>query len=178
MPMMRLELASVERLSPLQQVLVKTTGTVTTLLEAFAGETIRVAKLNQGYEEWDGRDPRLDLDIGRPVLRRTVLLQGADSGRNFLYASSFMVPERLPQPVIDGLLRTDTPVGTLLIQDRVETFREVLSVERESAASCAVHFGIDPGDDMISRTYRVCARQRPIMLITEKFPATTFAPLG
>jgi chorismate-pyruvate lyase len=110
------------------------------------------------------------------VLRRTVLLQGADSGRNFLYASSFMVPERLPQPVIDGLLRTDTPVGTLLMQDRVETFREVLSVEREPAASCAAHFGIDPGDDMVSRTYRVCARQRPIMLITEKFPATTFAP--
>ncbi|MBW3645082.1 MAG: hypothetical protein KY441_06205, partial [Actinobacteria bacterium] len=79
--MTRVPTASVEELSSFQQVLVRTTGMVTTLLEAFSGEEVRVVKLDQGYVEWDGHDPRLELEPGRPVLRRTVLLQGADSGR-------------------------------------------------------------------------------------------------
>ncbi|MBW3646032.1 MAG: DUF98 domain-containing protein, partial [Actinobacteria bacterium] len=115
---------------------------------------------------------------GRPVLRRTVLLQGADSGRTFLCADSLMVPERLDQPVLEGLLATDTPVGTLLLQNRVETFREVLSVGREPAGSCAGYFAVEADTEMVWRTYRVCARQRPIMVITEKFPASAFTTLG
>lgn len=176
--MMPLQTSSVLELNGFQQVLVRTTGTVTTLLEAFAGEPIRVAKLDQGYVEWDGHDSRLDLDPGRPVLRRTVLLRGLESGRNFLFADSLMVPERLAQPVLDGLLGTDTPVGTLLLESRVETFREVLAVGRERAGFCAVHFEIEPDAEMIWRTYRVCARQRAIMLITEKFPAGAFTSLA
>ncbi len=178
MAMTRFPTASVEELSSFQQVLVRTTGMVTTLLEAFSGEDVRVAKLDQGYVEWDGHDPRLELEAGRRVLRRTVLLQGADSGRTFLYADSLMVPERLDQPVVEGLLGTDTPVGTLLLENRVETFREVLSVGREPAGSCARYFAVEADTEMIWRTYRVCARQRPIMLITEKFPASAFTTLG
>ncbi len=70
------------------------------------------------------------------------------------------------------------PVGTLLLENRVETFREVLSAGREPAGSCARYFAVEVDTEMVWRTYRVCARQRPIMLITEKFPASAFTTPG
>ena len=167
----------IDQLSPSQQVLVKTNGTVTHILEAYVGETIRIVKLSQGYVRWDGADGRLDLEPGHPVLQRTVLLQGTDTGRNYLYADSIMIPDRLDQHVVDGLLNSDTPVGTLLVESRVETFREILTVGTEPADSCCPYFGIAPDDEMICRTYQVLASKRPIMLITEKFPASFYTSL-
>lgn len=174
---MRLD-SVIDQLSPSQQVLVKTNGTVTHILEAYVGETIRIVKLSQGYIPWDDTDRRLDLEAGHPVLQRTVLLQGTDTGRHYLYADSIMIPDRLDQHVVDGLLNSDTPVGTLLVESRVETFREILTVGTEPADSCSPHFGIDPDDQMICRTYRVLASKRPIMLITEKFPASFYVSLA
>lgn len=173
--MMRLD-PLIDQLSPSQQVLVKTNGTVTHILEAYTGEPIRIVKLSQGYVACED-DRRLDLESGHLVLQRRVLLQGGNSGRNYLYADSIMIPDRLDQHVVDGLLNSDTPVGTLLVESRVETFREILTVGTEPADSCAPHFGIAPDDEMICRTYRVLASKRPIMLITEKFPASFYVSL-
>ena len=170
--MMRLD-PVIDQLSPAQQVLVKTNGTVTHILEAYTGEPMRIVKLSQGYVACED-DRRLDLESGHPVLQRTVLLQGSNSGRNYLFADSIMIPDRLDRRVVDGLLNTDTPVGTLLVENRVETFREILTVGTEPAGSCAAYFGIAPDDEMICRTYRVLASKRPIMLITEKFPASFY----
>ncbi len=172
--MMRLQPCSLDQLSACQQVLVKTNGTVTHILEAFTGESIRIVKLSQGYAAWDDADRRLDLEPGHPVLQRTVLLQGTDSGRNYLYADSIMIPDRLDEHVLNGLVNTDAPVGRLLVESRVETFRDLLAVGTEPADSCALHFGIAPDDEMICRTYQVLASKRPIMLITEKFPASFY----
>ncbi len=174
--MMRLD-SVIDQLSPSQQVLVKTNGTVTHILEAYVGETIRIVKLSQGFVTWDGADERLDLELQHPVLQRTVLLQGSETGCNYLFADSIMVPDRLDQHVVDGLLNTDTPVGTLLVQSRVETFREILTVWTEPAGSCARHFDIRPDQELVCRTYRVLAARRPMMLITEKFPASFYAAL-
>ena len=175
--MTRLEPFVLDELSPPQQVLIKTNGTVTHILEAYTGESIKIVKLSQGYVTWDRADPRLDLDSGCQVLQRTVLLQGSQSGRNHLYADSIMIPDRLDQHVVDGLLNTDTPVGTLLVERRVETFREILAVGKEPADSCAPLFGIPPDEEMICRTYQVLTGRRPIMLITEKFPASFYVSL-
>lgn len=175
--MMRLD-PVIDQLSPSQQVLVKTNGTVTHILEAYVGETIRIVKLSQGYIPWDDADRRLDLEAGHPVLQRTVLLQGTDTGRHYLYADSIMIPDRLDEHVVDGLLNSDTPVGTLLVESRVETFREIITVGTEPADSCSPHFGIAPDDEMVCRTYRVIASKQPIMLITEKFPASFYVSLA
>lgn len=174
---MRLQSFSVDELSPSQQVLVNTNGTVTQVLEAYTGEPMRIVKLSQGHVTWPGADPRLDLEAGHQVLERTVLLQGVQSGRNYLYADSVMIVDRLDEQVVNGLLNTDVPVGTLLVQSRVELFREILTVGKEVADSCALHFGIAPDEETICRTYRVLSHQRPIMLITEKFPASFYVSL-
>ena len=175
--MMRLD-PVIDHLSHSQKVLLKNNGTVTHILEAYVGEPIRIVKLSQGYGACDDADRRLDLERGHPVLQRTVLLQVTDSGRNYLYDDSIMIPDRRDQHVVDGLLNSDTPVGTLLVESRVETFREIITVGTEPADSCSPHFGIAPGDPMICRTYRVIASKRPIMLITEKFPASFYVSLA
>ena len=50
----------------------------------------------------------------------------------------------------------------------------MLVCETHAAEALARHFDVEPDTRLISRTYRVLAHGRPIMLITEKFPETAF----
>lgn len=154
--------------------LLGTDGTVTHILEAYAGEPIEVVKLLQEHDAATGADASLQVVEGAKVLRRRVLLRGRDSRRNLLYADVTVVTERVDGALLAGLISTDKPVGVLLAENRTETFREILVVDREAAGSCAPHFGIEETGLVISRTYRILSRQQPIMLITEKFPEGFF----
>lgn len=164
-------------LTRFQRILVGTDGTVTHLLEAYTGEPIEVVKLHQGNGPCGAAAAWLDLDPDGPVLRRNVVLRGRNSQQRLLYAEALVVPERLAAPVLDGLLGTDKPIGTLLAENRTETFREILTVDYEEAGECAPHLGLDPTTPLIFRPYRIVADGRPIMLITEKFPASSFRGL-
>ena len=62
------------------------------------------------------------------------------------------------------------PIGHLILENRLETFREIRGGGREESGDRAVYFQIEPSDRLISRRYRVIAHGHPIMLITEKFP--------
>ena len=162
-------------LSILQRILLITDGTVTDVLEAYANEPIRVVKLDQSFDSVDGQTPELDLPpLGR-VLRRTVLLQGAISGQNFLFADSVVTLEGLDPEIVDGLVGSDRPIGRLLAQQRVETFREIVAVGFELAGPSAQYFDVEPTSRLVFRTYRIIVRQQPVMRITEKFPLSLFA---
>jgi chorismate-pyruvate lyase len=150
---------------------------VTHILEAYAGERIEVVKLLQEYGAADEADLPLQVAGGAKVLRRRVLLRGRSSRRNLLYAEVTVVPDRVDETLLGGLVTTDKPVGVLLAENRTETFREILVAAREPAGTCAAHFGIEPTAVVIFRTYRIHARQVPIMLITEKFPEESFRGL-
>nr|MDQ3575766.1 chorismate pyruvate-lyase family protein [Actinomycetota bacterium] len=165
-----------EGLSALQRILLTTDGTLTTLVEVYADEPIKVAKLDQSLGLWEGGDagPALSLHPDEAVLRRAILLQGSSSHTNYLYAESLIVPDRLQPHVRTGLVETDKPIGRLLLEARTETFREILAGGTEPARGCADHFGIGQDDLVIFRTYNVIADQRPIMMITEKFPIGAF----
>lgn len=164
-------------LTPFQQILLGTDGTVTYILEAYAGEPIEVVKLSQLSDRSNAGDAHLAVGDDEKVLRRRVLLRGGRSKHNLLYAEAVVVVERVEGPFLDGLLETDKPIGTLLAESRMETFREILAVGREPAAASAPHFGIDPAAELVVRTYRILASRRPIILITEKFPTTFFRGL-
>jgi chorismate-pyruvate lyase len=116
----------------------------------------------------------LDIDPGREVLDRHILLQGKFSGDNFLYAESIIVPDRLDEDVRDGLLRCNRPIGYLIMERRMETFREILEWGREAAGPLASHFRIPASAEIVHRTYRIFANLAPIMQITEKFPGSYF----
>lgn len=157
-----------------QRMLLGTDGTVTHMLEAYSDERIEVVKLLQERDTSGDLDTELELAPGEEVLRRRVLLRGAQSHRPLLYAEAVVALGRVQAAFLDGLITTDKPIGTLLAQARTETFRQILSVAREPAGGRGEHFGLDAGAEMISRTYRIVRAGRPMILITEKFPSDSF----
>ena len=157
-----------------QHVLLVTDGTVTNVLEAYAGEPITVVKLRQTIEP-AGRSVR-ELEVHRSdaVMRREVLLRGSETRRTFVHALSQIVPDRLDPAMRRGLLESSKPIGRLIEENHLETFREILSAQREEAGARGGHFGLGPTAPVTSRTYRIIAGGRPIMLITETFPVDAF----
>ena len=161
-------------LTRFQRILLGTDGTVTHILEAYAGEPIEIVKLLQRFDVSDDGDADLLITDRETVLRRQVLLCGRRTHRTLVYAEVVVVVARVEQALIAGLVETDTPIGTLLRKARTETLREVLVADSEPAGTCAAHFGIDPDADLIFRTYRIVSGGQPIILVTEKFPAHFF----
>jgi len=164
-------------LTPFQQVLLGTDGTVLHLLEVYTGEPIEAVKLGQELTEAPEDDTDAQVAAGTPVLRRKVLLRGAHTGRHLIHAEVVVVAGRLPAGLLDALLTTEVPIGALLRRHELESRREVLRVWREPAGSRASYFTLDPGDPMLARTYVILARRRPIMVISERFPAGAFHTL-
>ncbi len=164
-------------LTPFQRILLGTDGTVTHLLEVYAGEPVEVVKLRQDFDTSDDGDAPLDLSRSDKVLRRRVLLRGARSGRTLLHAEAVVVLDRVDAVFLHGLMETDKPIGTLLTETRAETFREILLVGRRPGGASSAHFDVGAADEVIFRTYRIVARRKPIVLITETFPAGSFRDL-
>lgn len=158
-----------DALTLVQKVLLATDGTVTRILEAFAGEAMQLVKLSQEMVALGSADPGLDGAEGEEVISRRILLRGAQSGCNFLYAESLILPHRLHPRLRHGLFHSDAPIGRLLSEHRIETARELIRWGVEPAESCASYFGIDPRETLVSRTYRVISQRQPIMIICEKF---------
>jgi len=163
-----------KNLSPFQRILLTTDGTVTEILEAQLWEQINLIKLFQERRISDVDIPYLNLSSGTDILLRKILLQGGSSTTNYIYAESILVPEHLDGSLRDGLIKTDKPLGLLMIEAKTETFREILSCKMEKAEELGEYFDQAAKSKLISRTYRIFANQKPIMLITEKFPETAF----
>ncbi len=161
-------------LSPFQRILLTTDGTVTEILEAQFWEPINLIKLFQEKRISDVDIPYLEIRSGTEILVRKILLKGSDSKTNYIYAESILVPEQLDTSLQEGLINTDKPLGRLMIEAKTETFREILSCKEETAEELGQHFDLSADSTLISRTYRIFADQKPIMLITEKFPETAF----
>jgi chorismate-pyruvate lyase len=161
-------------LSSFQRILLTTDGTVTDILEAHLWEAMRIVKLYQDCTETDASVPYLDIGPHAPVLIRKIILRGESSERNYIYAESLVALDRLDDRIRLGLIETQKPVGQLMLEARLETFREILSCCYEPAEEIGEYLGVSPDARLISRTYRVFANREPFMLITEKFPETAF----
>jgi chorismate-pyruvate lyase len=162
------------QLSSLQRILLATPGTVTDILETYSGESIVVSKLFESIVLLERAMPEMELEAGHPVYSRKILLQGAETGQCFLYAESSIVLDRLEKPIRDGLLTTNKPIGLLMREERMETFRDILDYGQEPAGELAGHFRVEPTAGVVWRTYRMLSGRRPVMLITEKFPESHF----
>lgn len=171
-------------LPPVLRTLLTTDGTVTETLAALHGEEVGVRVLAQGFGRHAGDDvPELDAPAGTSVLDRTIVLAGAVSGRIYAAARSRIVPDALPAGLQAGLLERREPIGKLMLEHRLETFREVVEAGRCTAAEAprldgraAGALGIDPAAPVAWRTYRVITGGRPVMSITEVFPEAGPAP--
>jgi chorismate-pyruvate lyase len=156
-------------ITPFQRILLTTDGMVTEILEAYLWERMKVIKLFQDYFTLDHEIPSLEVGKGSKVMQRKVLLRGGLSQKNHLYAESIIIPDRLDEKIRDSLINTNKPIGLLILENRLETFREILDCGKEEAQDLAGYFNINRNDFLILRTYRVFSNHVPIMLITEKF---------
>lgn len=154
-----------------QQILLNTDGTVTDLIALLTGESIRITKLHQELV-FERGPAALDLKEETSLLHRVVLLSGTE--KHYLYASSYYVLERMPDRMQIQLLETDTPIGLLWKEARLEMYREVVEQKVETCPELCAYFSDMEGETFLSRSYVVHHGGSPLGLITEKFPSSYF----
>ncbi len=160
-----------QSLSVFERILLATDGTVTDLIALYSGEEIRVKKLHQAIVPSQA-SPELACGNDARLLNRRILLAGAV--RNYLYAESLFVFERFSASLQERLLHTDTPIGLLWKEARLETYREVIAKSIEPGAAIGQYFDLPPQAEFVSRTYLIHHGGRPLGAITEKWPLGVF----
>src|SRR5438874_2437221 len=150
---------------------------MTPLLEAHGGP-LQVRLLAQRLCLAQDPIPELMLERGEPILERKVLLQGRENAITYLYAETVMVPRVLPAPVSIRLLHGEEPIGRILQELRLPTFREIIAHGRASLGEiaggrAAEHFEAGHGAGVFYRTillYVNPSPQRAAMRNTEVMP--------
>ncbi len=162
------------RLTPFQRGLLVADGTVTRFIEAYTLTPVEVELLQQTKQTLSTEHPWLQLPAGADVISRQVALQihsqNDVSPIIHTYATSLIVPQRLPQPFLDRLRTDKHGLGGLLRGSDLETRRELLWCGIEILRDLPPAVAHLEGETFISRAYRVFANQEPLMLINEKFP--------
>ncbi len=151
---------------------------MTPLLEAYAQGLLQVRLLSQQLRQLEATIPELVLDKRESILERKVLLQGRGNHIAYLYAETLIVPSALPAPVYTKLLQGEEPIGRILQELRLPTFREVISHGRACLGGItdgrvAEHFETGPSTDVLYRTILLYVNQPPqcaAMRITEVMP--------
>lgn len=130
---------------------------VTALLERLAGEPIRAQVLRQVVTAAEQSDRTVDRGLwaaGEEVLRRSVLLRGAASGRSLLHATASIAVRRLPLAVSTGLLVSDVPFGRLLHDAQVHITRtDLLGSDLSLGDLCSLFDGLPPAARAVRRSY-------------------------
>jgi chorismate-pyruvate lyase len=168
----------IDQLEPALRLLVTSDGTVTDMLQAICQEKINARKLAQEVQPAVRRIDPLDLVPGELLMSRRVVLQGERTGTNYIYADSCIAIDRLDVRLQQGLLKSDTPLGRLWRDNRVEIFKEVIAVSHQAAGHLAGHFGTSADTNLLVRTCRVFVAGRPAMLITEHFSPALAASIA
>ena len=162
------------RLTPFQRGLLVTDGTVTRFVEAYTLAPVEVALLQQAKQTLPTEHTWLQLPAGAEVISRQVVLQTHSQKESspiiHTYADSLIVPQRLPTSILNGLKSDKQGLGGLLRCSGLETRRELLWCGIEVLTDLPSAIAHLEGEKFISRTYRVFANQKPLMLINEKFP--------
>lgn len=175
----------------LQRLLLITDGRITDIIQAYSGETVKAVKLRHQLTisgsqflanssnstnlcQNSSRFSPLNSDRQCQLLDRSILLQGSQTKTNYLYADSKIVLERLSADIRDELIFSEQPIGKLLRENKIETYREILDCGIEPAGSLGEYFDTKPDAKLIYRTYLVFIAGSPVMQITEKFPTTHF----
>ena len=149
-------------------------GTLTKLLEALLSEKMQVKKLFERVGNIEKEIAPMEIGQERKIINRKILLYGSISGKTWLYADSIIVPDRLEKNFKERLLSSNETIGKLLLEQKMETFREIIATGREPAGGLSDHFQIKNTDWLLYRTYLVFFKRKAIMMITEKFPEKYF----
>jgi len=149
---------------------VTTDGTVTDMLAAAFLEPIDLVKLSVDVHPSRDPLPRLDLPAGATVMRRKIVLRGAHSGTNFVYAETDIAADRLSPSFREDLVAGRTPLGQLWLAHRLETWKERPTVIERPAAALSAILAVAPDTPIIERRYRTFTGGVPVFDVTEVFP--------
>lgn len=142
-------------------------GTVTAFLEGVAGERIDVDVVAQAMDE-AGPGSRLGLGRFDPLLRRTALLAGHDTGRVFVYAESQIATGRLTDEVVRRLREGRDPIGRILVEHGIESRRQLLDGEPEPSGDPGA-FGSLWSRTVLARCTLIRVGSDPAVLVSEWF---------
>jgi len=163
------------KLSKAQQLLLRTDGSVTTLLEVLTGKPIVVTTLLQQVVKADTeRAVELDIAEGDNINYRVVVLKNEDDDRPLIYAESYTPIGRLQKDFRHDLMKADIPIGRILAQRKIESRREIRSVEETLNEELSDLFGVPHNIPMLSRTYDIISHGIVLIRITETFPSSNF----
>lgn len=165
----------ITKVSPFLRSLMVKDGTVTSALSAYFWEAIATRQLAQREEPLSQSNPWLKLDLGGNVIRRQVVLTGEQSRRLFLFAESELAPERLPEEMRQKLQQEHSNLGQLLREGHLETRREGLWFGLTHLTDLPSPVATACDGVFLSRTYRILSQSKPLMLVTEHFPMTSFS---
>jgi chorismate-pyruvate lyase len=169
----RIDALQQNSLSPLSRILLASDGTLTDVVEAAMLEPIRLKRLHIETLPLAARMDPLNLDAGARVMERRILLYGSRTGHNYVYAESFLALDRFPPAVSQALTDSDTPVGRLWSDHKLEGRKELLEASCIPASGpLAAFFPDHRGANIVMRRYRMISNCHPLILITEFFPAT------
>jgi chorismate lyase len=162
-------------LPPFQRGLLVIDGTVTTFLEAMAGESLVVRTLAQQEAALSSPDADLALPAGAPVVERSVVLSGQRSGRVYAIAESRIVADRLPAAVRAALATGAIGIGQALRMPGFDSRRDGLwfgRTRRQAPAEVVAQTGAE----FLVRCYLVHGGGRPVLRISEFFPWNLVLP--
>lgn len=158
-----------QRLTTRQRCLLSTDGSLSLILSAFTNQNVKPVTLSQEIIALDARHAVLDWDARKEFLRRKVVLRTAETNENLIYAESDICLDRLSEPICRQLLDGNDPIGLILRQHRIESFRELVEWgEAPATEAFSRHF---PDKTMLSRQYKIIVQGKPAMTVTEQFPA-------
>ena len=164
-------------LSPFARALLSTDGSFTLLLQAFSNEAIEPVVLMQKIKTaalTGDTGQSLKLQQDDQVLQRSVLLRGAQSKQNFVYATSCIAYERLLPEMRDQVLEGTKSIGLLLRSAQLESYRELIDwglCRSTYAVEIEKYFD---NCDMLYRTYRIVTKKLPLLIMNEYFPRYIF----
>ncbi len=154
----------------LQRLFLVTDGTLTDLVEAAFLEPVALRKVSIEIAPAAVAIPEIEIVPGDLIMTRKVLTHGETSGANYVYAESLVALDRLPAAFRTALLESDTPMGRLWSEHRLETWKELLHMHRLPASQLPPYFETAADSYLLSRTYRMVSGGSPLMLLTEYFP--------
>jgi chorismate-pyruvate lyase len=165
------------KLTPLQRILLITDGTLTEILEAHFLERIELVKISECLLKGSELSTDIAIDADERVLERKINLRGQQSGTLYVYAESLVLVDRLDSSFQAELLETNIPLGRLWRAHRLETFKELVSIECRPAGELGKHLACAESATVLGRVYDVFSAGRLVMRIAENFCAgTTSAP--
>lgn len=159
-------------LTAFQKMLLCTNGSVTILLEAYTNHPVRVLARHQKEIHPTKRIRELlDLKSDERVHERFAILQDAVTKEKLIYAISYTRLKHLPPCLKREMMRTEKPIGKILLSNNIEHSRELISIcERTPNPEEISIFGVNGHAKIIARNYRIFFNNKPMIVIWESLP--------